>query len=137
MGISENAEIPFQPFCEVHLTPYFLEKQPCYKLQLFLGENAPKHWHSEVRLIFQTLKDQLQQQPLLDVHVNQSLLILHFFRISYEYPYLTFKAKVSKGTYIRTLGSDIAKKLNTVGYLTFLASKTLKSPILVLVNSVK
>ena len=30
------------------------------------------------------------------------------------------KAKVSKGTYIRTLGEDIAKKLGTVGHLTAL-----------------
>lgn len=31
--------------------------------------------------------------------------------------YLIFKAKVSSGTYIRTLGEDIAEKLGTVGYL--------------------
>ena len=30
---------------------------------------------------------------------------------------LAFYCKVSKGTYVRTLGSDIAKKLHTVGYL--------------------
>lgn len=31
-----------------------------------------------------------------------------------------FMARVSKGTYIRTLGEDIAKKLGTLGYLTAL-----------------
>lgn len=30
---------------------------------------------------------------------------------------LAFYCKVSKGTYVRTLGSDIAKKLGTIGYL--------------------
>lgn len=30
---------------------------------------------------------------------------------------VTFEAHVSKGTYIRTLGEDIAKELNTLGYL--------------------
>ena len=30
---------------------------------------------------------------------------------------MTFKAKVSKGTYIRVLGEDIARKLGTVGHL--------------------
>ncbi len=30
---------------------------------------------------------------------------------------LTFRCEVSKGTYIRTLGSDIAKRLGTIGYL--------------------
>ncbi len=31
--------------------------------------------------------------------------------------YIVFKAQVSSGTYIRTLGEDIAEKLGTVGYL--------------------
>ncbi|MDR0788778.1 MAG: tRNA pseudouridine(55) synthase TruB [Bifidobacteriaceae bacterium] len=38
--------------------------------------------------------------------------------ISYDYPFLTFKAHVSSGTYIRTLGKDIALALGTDGYLT-------------------
>ncbi len=37
--------------------------------------------------------------------------------IEYNKPFLTFKCKVSKGTYIRTLAKDIAIKLSTVGYL--------------------
>ena len=37
--------------------------------------------------------------------------------ISYEKDELKIYAKVSKGTYIRTLGSDIANKLDTVGHL--------------------
>ena len=34
--------------------------------------------------------------------------------------YLSFKAVVSKGTYIRVLGEDIAEKLNNLGYLSSL-----------------
>lgn len=37
--------------------------------------------------------------------------------ISYENNTITFKVKVSKGTYIRTLGEDIADRLNTIGHL--------------------
>ena len=37
--------------------------------------------------------------------------------IEYKKPYLKFRAHVSKGTYIRTLGLDIANKLNTTGHL--------------------
>ena len=37
--------------------------------------------------------------------------------INYSGDEITFKVCVSKGTYIRVLGSDIAKKLGTVGYL--------------------
>ena len=38
--------------------------------------------------------------------------------VSFEKDEITFLAKVSKGTYIRTLGEDIAEKLGTVGHLT-------------------
>lgn len=38
--------------------------------------------------------------------------------LSFEKDEITFVVKVSKGTYIRTLGEDIALKLNTVGHLT-------------------
>ena len=37
--------------------------------------------------------------------------------ISFDKDVVTFAAKVSKGTYIRTLGEDIAVKLGTVGHL--------------------
>ena len=38
--------------------------------------------------------------------------------ISFNKDSITFLTKVSKGTYIRTLGEDIASRLNTVGHLT-------------------
>ena len=37
--------------------------------------------------------------------------------VSYSFPYVDFLVKVSKGTYIRSLGEELAKRLNTVGYL--------------------
>ena len=37
--------------------------------------------------------------------------------VSFEKDEITFIAKVSKGTYIRTLGEDIAEKFGTVGHL--------------------
>lgn len=40
--------------------------------------------------------------------------------ISFKDDEITFLSKVSKGTYIRTLGEDIAVKLGTVGHLTSL-----------------
>ena len=38
--------------------------------------------------------------------------------VDYKEDEIIFEAHVSKGTYIRTLGFDIAKKLGTVGYLS-------------------
>lgn len=43
--------------------------------------------------------------------------ILSLELLSYDKPELKFKVSCSKGTYIRTLGNDIALKLGTVGYL--------------------
>ena len=40
--------------------------------------------------------------------------------INYSHPFITFEASVSEGTFIRTLGYDIAKKLGSVGALTYL-----------------
>ena len=40
--------------------------------------------------------------------------------INYSHPFITFKASVSEGTFIRTLGEDIATKLETSGALTYL-----------------
>ena len=40
--------------------------------------------------------------------------------LDYQTNILTFKAFVSKGTYIRVLGEDIAKKLGTIGHLNAL-----------------
>ncbi|NPA11083.1 MAG: tRNA pseudouridine(55) synthase TruB [Epsilonproteobacteria bacterium] len=40
--------------------------------------------------------------------------------INYSHPFITFKANVTEGTYIRTLGYDIAKKLGYCGALTYL-----------------
>ena len=40
--------------------------------------------------------------------------------LSFSPPFVTFRAKVSKGTYVRVLGEDIAKALGTVGHLVSL-----------------
>jgi tRNA pseudouridine55 synthase len=39
---------------------------------------------------------------------------------NYSHPFLSFEVKVSEGTYIRSLGFDIAKKLGVDGSLTYL-----------------
>jgi len=46
-------------------------------------------------------------------------ITLHSLEIlSYDYPNLQLRAKVSSGTYIRTLGEDIGKRLGTGAYCT-------------------
>ena len=48
----------------------------------------------------------------------QNIEIFNLELIDYDYPKFTFKTLVSKGTYIRTLGVDIAKKLGKFCCLT-------------------
>lgn len=49
---------------------------------------------------------------------KREITIYELKLLSYENNEITFISKVSKGTYIRTLGEDIAEKLGTVGHLT-------------------
>ena len=48
---------------------------------------------------------------------SREIYIYSLELISFEKDEITFITKVSKGTYIRTLGEDIAEKLGTVGHL--------------------
>lgn len=50
-------------------------------------------------------------RPSRDINIYE-LELLHF-----KDDEITFKTKVSKGTYIRVLGEEIAKKLNNIGHL--------------------
>lgn len=50
------------------------------------------------------------ERKLIEVTVQITLL-------SYEYPYIDLAISCSKGTYIRTLGHDIGKKLGTFAHL--------------------
>lgn len=49
---------------------------------------------------------------------SRQITIKNIKLISYQDDEITFMVTCSKGTYIRSLGLDIAKKLGTVGYLT-------------------
>ena len=50
-------------------------------------------------------------RPLRDIEIYEIELL------DYKNDEITFRALVSKGTYMRVLGSDIARKLGTVGHL--------------------
>ena len=57
------------------------------------------------------------------IEVDRPLRNIEVFEIellSFKGNEIVFRAVVSKGTYVRVLGSDIAKKLGTVGYLSSL-----------------
>lgn len=51
---------------------------------------------------------------------KRNINIYNISLLSFSINEISFSCKVSKGTYIRTLGEDIAEKLGTVGHLTSL-----------------
>ncbi|MBR3256851.1 tRNA pseudouridine(55) synthase TruB [Candidatus Saccharibacteria bacterium] len=56
-----------------------------------------------------------------DVQVEmpeRTIFVYEIEILNYEWPMLKIRTKVSSGTYIRTLGEDIGKRLGTGGYLT-------------------
>ncbi len=49
-----------------------------------------------------------------------SLKLLDYNLVNQQVNNATFECECSKGTYIRTLGSDVAQAIDTIGYITFL-----------------
>ncbi|MCF6200986.1 MAG: tRNA pseudouridine(55) synthase TruB [Hydrogenimonas sp.] len=55
------------------------------------------------------------------VDMQELVSKIHDIRLlHYRHPFVTFEANVSEGTYIRSLGEEIAKKLGTCGSLSYL-----------------
>ena len=68
--------------------------------------------HKGVRLYKLARKKIEVQRDEIDIAINEISLV------SFSLNKIIFNVDCSKGTYIRVLGSDIAKSLGTIGYLT-------------------
>ena len=98
--------------------PELTKTKICKVLLGFLGKST------QIPPIFSALK--VNGQPMykyarkgIDIERKpREIEIFKIYLVSFEKDEITFLAKVSKGTYIRTLGEDIAEKLGTVGHLT-------------------
>ena len=105
--VVENKEIP-------ELT----KEKICGIFQGFLGKTT------QIPPLFSALKvngKELYKYARQGVEIERKpreITIFSLDLMSFEKDEITFVAKVSKGTYIRTLGEDIAEKLGTVGHLT-------------------
>lgn len=79
---------------------------------------------SQVPPMYSALK--VQGVPLYEmarngIEIERKPRNIHIYSLdllNFDGEYIDFSSRVSKGTYIRTLGSDIALSLNTVGHLT-------------------
>lgn len=93
----EEVEEALQKFtCEIEQTP------PAHSAIKINGERAYK----------KARKGEQFEIP------KRKVTIYNLDLIDYEYPFVKFKVKCSSGTYVRTLGMDIAEELGTKGYLT-------------------
>ncbi|WP_024791389.1 tRNA pseudouridine(55) synthase TruB [Lebetimonas sp. JS032] len=86
------------------------QSPPRYSAKKINGIRAYKLMENE--------KWKMKNDEFLDKEIQIKIFDIEL--INYSHPFITFKASVSEGTYIRTLGYDIAEKLGTVGSLTYL-----------------
>ena len=98
--------------------PKLSKAKICEIFKGFLGKS------SQIPPIFSALK--VDGQPMYKyarkgIEIERKPREIEIFQLdllSFEKDEITFIAKVSKGTYIRTLGEDIAERFGTVGHLT-------------------
>lgn len=95
---------------------------------------------NDILKVFESLKGKIKQRPPIysalskdgkrlyeyareniEVEIpEREIEILDLILLDYTDNSITYRVKCSKGTYIRTLNDTIAKKLNNIGYTTFL-----------------
>jgi tRNA pseudouridine55 synthase len=100
----------------------------------------PKFDYDEVKKVVESFKGKITQIPPKysakkidgiraydlaragkDVDIKKIEIEIFDIKITnYSHPFLSFEAEVSEGTYIRSLGRDIAEKLGVDGSLTYL-----------------
>ena len=88
------------------------------KLQLFLGKQFQKPpIYSSVKVNGKKLYEYARTGQSVEIPIRQ-IEIYSIDLLETVENKIRFKVKCSKGTYIRTLCEDIAKKLETVGYMS-------------------
>lgn len=103
---------------EAKFVPLLTKEIIAKKLEKFIGEQT------QIPPMLSAIKvngKQLYKYARESVEIERKERKINIYDIkliSFNKNELTFMAHVSKGTYIRTLGEDIAKELGTVGHLT-------------------
>jgi len=103
---------------EEGIVPDLNQKKIVEALYSFLGAQKQRppmfsaKKHKGVRLYKLARKKIEVQRDEVDITINDISLV------SFSSNTIIFNVDCSKGTYIRVLGSDIARALNTIGYLT-------------------
>lgn len=89
-------------------------------LKSFVGEISQRpHTYSAIKVNGKRAYHLARQGKKLDL-APRDIKIYSLDKIKFSYPMLEFEAKVSSGTYIRSLVDDIGKRLKTGAYTTSL-----------------
>ncbi|GAB6074553.1 pseudouridine synthase family protein [Nautilia lithotrophica] len=112
---------------KIENTGGFSKEQITETLKSFLGKQKqlpPKYSAKKIngQRAYSLMENDKLQTKNGNVYLEKEIEIEIFDieLINYSHPFITFKASVSEGTYIRSLGFDIAQKLGVNGTLTYL-----------------
>lgn len=125
LGIKTNTGDLTGDTIETKKVPELNKKIIDETLEKFLGEQV------QIPPMFSALKvdgKELYKYAREGVEIKRKERKINIYNIklvNFDKDEITFIAKVSKGTYIRTLGEDIAEKLGTVGHLVRLTRLTI------------
>ena len=117
LGVKTNTLDPEGEISDKKNIPFLSDDILCKTMKTFEGKQKqmPPMFSAKkrggVRLYKLARKNIEIQRNEIDIEIDDISLV------SFTGDKVTFNVSCSKGTYIRVLGSDIAKKLGTVGYL--------------------
>ncbi len=113
LGLLTSTLDPEGEIIEEKIIPEFKESLIRETLDSFVGEITQiPPLTSAIRVDGKRLYEYAHAGEEIEVPSRQ-VMIHHIRLISYIHPYIEIEVSVSKGTYIRTLGEDIANKLGT------------------------
>ncbi len=120
LGEATDTEDKTGVITEVKEVPELSSEQIQSVLNSFLGKSFQKPNPYSARHINGVRAYQLARSGIDVTLPQKEIEVIRIRLLSYQDHIITFSVTVSKGTYIRALGRDIALKLETVGHLSAL-----------------
>jgi len=110
---------------KIENTDSFSKEQITDTLKSFLGKQKqlpPKYSAKKIngQRAYSLMENEQWKMDNVYLEKETDIEIFDIELINYSHPFITFKASVSEGTYIRSLGFDVAQKLGVNGALTYL-----------------
>ncbi|MBD5165848.1 tRNA pseudouridine(55) synthase TruB [Helicobacter sp.] len=120
----ESDSLDLENVRKVQFVPKFSESEVESVLQSFVGIVSfvpPKYSAKKIQGTQAYKLARAGKEELLEQHLKeQTMLVDKIEFLGYSHPFISFRAWVSEGAYIRSLGALIARKLGCVGSLSYL-----------------